>query len=110
MRLFAVRTTGLRQPVGFFWVRDLEDLPYWVDAVCDPDDCEYKPINEPAALVWDGDEKWQMGVDNMADDPDETYFQAVRAGIRFDGELEMFTCGMHVEGWTPIFAQPAARK
>lgn len=105
MKLFAVRTIEEHEPVGFFWVRGLADLCFRVEDVCDPGQCEYKPITEPGGLVWPDECAWQMGVETGASDPpsEEAHFQLVKAGLDFYGALEDFTVGVDVEGWTKCF-------
>lgn len=50
---FLVRLRATHEAVGFFAVEDLEELPYWVDEVCDPSACEYAEIGS-GSIIWEG--------------------------------------------------------
>lgn len=115
MRLFAVRVTENKQPVGFFWARTSENLWDMVDSICDPGHCEYVRITAETAVIWESNENWRMGeVDpKIADDEDgflsEKRLKAVRRGLDFDGSLAHrgtlmdFVCGhAEVGGWKKL--------
>jgi hypothetical protein len=106
MKLYAVRIIEERWPVGFFWVRDLEQLIFCVDDICQPADCEYKPIHQVGGIVWPdhGEIAWQMGVKTSCDDlsTEVSHFQRVKAGLGFYGALEDLICGIEVRGWKRI--------
>jgi len=106
MRLFAVRVGDTQEPVGFFWVRSIEELADYVDgAVCDPSGCEYKAIDEPTMIVWPEAISWKMGVKELPGDFDDDLpdFDE-RIAKAFDPEHTQFGSELveFVDGYTDV--------
>lgn len=61
MNLYAVRSTNDKEPVGFYFVRNLDELGLMVDAITDPSECEYLSITKSGAITWPGEVDWKFG-------------------------------------------------
>jgi hypothetical protein len=98
-------------------VADVGQLMHAVDAHLDPGLCEYKPITQPAAVIWntpDGEEAgWRMGVCDPALEDDPEYLKAgerwkrVCGGIDFDHAtadafMALLEGQEEVKGWKAI--------
>jgi hypothetical protein len=128
MKLFAVRDMKSKAPIGFFWAADLIRLAEMVDAYEDVEDCEYKRVPGPAAIVWDCDARdapqWKMGTkdgplaDPARDDDGEGYearAATVKAGLVFESDYELsdFVKGAcEIKGWKPLLPadEPTVRE
>ena len=62
MLLYAVRVIVNKEPVGFYFVRNFDELSIMVDGITDPGSCECLAIRGPSAIVWPNPVDWEMGV------------------------------------------------
>jgi hypothetical protein len=99
MHLFAVRVTENKEPVGFYFVRNSDELSMMVDSTTDPGECECLAITKCCAIIWPGDVDWKFGEADPAVD--------FTKGCRFvsedssEGLLDALV-GSHKGAWKPI--------
>ena len=104
MRLFAVRVIEDKQAVGFFWAPDFVALWWMIDSVCDPGGCEYRRINDRAAIIWEGWVDAGLGTGIEFDDAtgESEALNKLRDGISFEYAFEDYIIGKVDEGWTKV--------
>jgi hypothetical protein len=95
MRLFAVRLIKDKQAVGFFWAPDPITLWQMIDSVCDPSECECRPIKDRAAITWQGQIKATLGGGNGQQDEEgkSSALDELRRELCFDYALEDYVMG-----------------
>jgi hypothetical protein len=120
LKLYAVRQIEAKTAVGFFWVRDRDELTHEVNAlVIDPTLCEYKIINKRAAITWPSKTDVTLGtkINRSAIDADNNVafkktYNHLKAALSFEDEFLYFVLGMEeVEGWEVLLEgdRPSAR-
>jgi hypothetical protein len=107
MRLFAVRLIENKQAVGFFWAPDLTSLWWMIDSVCDPGLCEYHPIDDRAAITWQGEVNATLGAGNDVDTKtgEQPALDELRREVSFDFALEDYVTREIPAEWKKV---PAA--
>lgn len=115
VKLYAVRIAHDKQPIGFFWSKDINSLALAIDIVTDPGECEFREITNEAFIAWPQHEAWGMGVaetsftgEEPADDPKsiDTRIVTVMKGMHFDninGGLSDHVLGdREFTDWQPV--------
>jgi hypothetical protein len=104
MRLFAVRLIEDKQAVGFFWAPDLISLWWMIDSVCDPGLCEYHPIDDRAAITWQGKVNATLGTGNDVDRKtgELPALDELRRELTFDFALEDYVTREIVAEWKKV--------
>jgi len=91
MKLAAVRRKQEKQAVGLFFYKNIAQLQDLVDEVCNIEDCEFLPIDRPAAIAWEGKVSAKFG---PPVDFDESVDEDVRDIVELKEKLSfMFAFG-----------------
>lgn len=83
MKAALVRTKETKQLVGFFAYQNNDELLCFIDAICNPDDCDYKSIKS-GGIIWDGPDDGvaltefdEESDDNWSDLPGATFSEGL---------------------------------
>jgi hypothetical protein len=107
LNLFAIRGVEKKEAVGLFWAPNLETLWWMVDAVTDPEVCEYFVIDAPAAITWPGDAP-AIGVEREEeeDEDEDEISQTLSCGASFEFALADVLYAEIKEGWIQMPSAP----
>ncbi|WGS18964.1 MULTISPECIES: hypothetical protein [unclassified Bradyrhizobium] len=100
--LFAIRCVDTKEAVGLYWAPDLETLWWMVEAIIDPDDCEYCVVDAPAAITWPGKVP-AIGVERGEVDED---IEALSRDVSFEFALSDVVGGEIIKGWIRMPSAP----
>jgi len=99
LKLFAVRTIDHKEAVGLFWVPNLDTLSRMIDEVTDPGACEYRLIDAPAAVTWEGQAP-AIGVERGEED-EVSDREALACGASFEFAFADILYG-DTKSWTKM--------